>query len=67
MGLIAQEAIEHIPWLVNKPIEDESPDGSKNYWHMDYGYAVPLLVKAIQEQQAMINDLKAKVAALESK
>jgi hypothetical protein len=67
MGLIAQEAIEHIPWLVNKPIEDESPDGSKNYWHMDFGYAVPLLVKAIQEQQAMIKSLEAKVAALESK
>jgi hypothetical protein len=64
MGLIAQEAIEHIPWLVNKPINDEAPDGTKNYWHMDFGYAVPLLVKAIQEQQAMIDELKAEVAAL---
>jgi hypothetical protein len=27
---------------------------------------IPVLVKAIQEQQAMIEDLKAKVAALEA-
>ena len=65
MGLIAQEAIEHIPWLVNKPLEDENKDGSKNYWHMDYAYSVPLLMKAIQElnqkgqeQQAQIEELK---------
>jgi hypothetical protein len=57
MGVIAQEAIEHIPWLVNKPLEDESEDGSKNYWHMDYAYSVPLLMKAIQEQQAQIEEL----------
>jgi hypothetical protein len=50
-GLIAQEAVEHIPWLVNRPLEDVDENGYENYWHMDYGYAVPLLIKAIQEQQ----------------
>jgi len=63
-GLIAQEAVEHIPWLVNRPLEDVDENGNKNYWHMDYGYSVPLLIKAIQEQQEQIEQLKAEVAAL---
>jgi hypothetical protein len=65
-GLIAQEAVEHIPWLVNRPLEDVDENGNKNYWHMDYGYSVPLLIKAIQEQQATIEALTARIAALES-
>jgi hypothetical protein len=51
-GLIAQEAIAHIPWLVNKPTADVAEDGTPQYWHMDYGFAVPLLMKAIQEISA---------------
>jgi hypothetical protein len=51
-GLIAQEAIAHIPWLVNKPTTDVAEDGTPQYWHMDFGYAVPLLMKAIQEISA---------------
>jgi hypothetical protein len=65
-GLIAQEAVEHIPWLVNRPLEDVDENGNKNYWHMDYGYSVPLLIKAIQEQQEQIEQLKADIAALKS-
>jgi hypothetical protein len=65
MGLIAQEAQPIIPWLVNKPLADEDEKGNPQYWHMDYGYAVPLLVKAIQEQQAIIESLTARVSALE--
>jgi len=64
-GLIAQEAVEHIPWLVNRPSEDVDENGNNNYWHMDYGYAVPLLMKAIQEQQDLIESLTARIAALE--
>jgi hypothetical protein len=64
MGLIAQEAQPIIPWLVNKPLADEDEKGNPQYWHMDYGYAVPLLVKAIQEQQAIIEQLQADVATL---
>ena len=63
MGLIAQEAQPVIPWLVNKPLSDVDADGNPQYWHMDYGYAVPLLVKAIQEQQAIIESLKARLDA----
>ena len=67
MGLIAQEVQPVTPWLVNKPLTDEDKEGNPQYWHMDYGYAVPLLVKAIQEQQAFIKTLTARVAQLESK
>jgi hypothetical protein len=72
MGLIAQEAQPIIPWLVNKPTADVDENGDPQYWHMDYGYSVPLLIKAIQEQQAQItaqaetiNALTARVTALE--
>ena len=59
MGLIAQEAQPVIPWLVNKPLSDVDADGNPQYWHMDYGYAVPLLVKAIQELKAEFDAYKA--------
>jgi hypothetical protein len=61
MGLIAQEAQPIIPWLVNKPLADVNEDGTINPWVMDFGYAVPLLVKAIQEQQALITNLTARL------
>ena len=61
-GLIAQEAVAHIPWLINKPTED-TENGNPVYWNADYGHAVPFLMKAIQEQQAIINQLKARLDA----
>jgi Chaperone of endosialidase len=66
MGLIAQEAQPVIPWLVNKPTADVNENGDPQYWHMDYGYSVPLLVKGIQEQQALITQLTARITALET-
>ena len=72
MGLIAQEAQPIIPWLVNKPTADVDEKGDPQYWHMDYGYSVPLLVKAIQElstlitaQQSTIQSLTERITALE--
>jgi hypothetical protein len=74
MGLIAQEAQPIIPWLVNKPTADVDEKGDPQYWHMDYGYSVPLLVKAIQElsalvtaQSATITSLTERITALEGK
>jgi hypothetical protein len=61
VGLIAQEAQPIIPWLVNKPTEDVDKEGNPQYWHMDYGYSVPLLIKAIQELSAEVTALKAKI------
>jgi hypothetical protein len=66
-GVVAQQVQQVTPWLVNKPTEDLNEDGSINPWTMDFGYAVPLLVKAIQEQQAIITTLTDRITALEAK
>ena len=60
MGFIAQEVEEVMPELVHDYIynEDETKKGLK------MGDMLPSMVKAIQEQQAMIEELKAEVAAL---
>jgi hypothetical protein len=57
-GFIAQEVQEVFPELVG-----ESPDGMLS---VEYTGLIAPLVKAIQEQQAIITDLQAKVAALEA-
>jgi len=41
--------------------------GAEGYYSVAYQNIIPILTKAIQEQQAMIDELKAKVAALETK
>jgi hypothetical protein len=73
-GLIAQEVIEHIPYVVNavrdektlEPIPDAKQfdrDGNELeedcLWGLEYDKLVPVLVKAVQE-------LSAKVTALEN-
>jgi hypothetical protein len=62
-GLIAQEAVAHIPWLINKPTED-TEDGRPVYWNADYGHAVPFLMKAIQELKAELDSVKTELATL---
>ena len=47
-GFIAQELYEIFPNAVTKPANAE------DMWSVDYGKVTPLLVKAIQEQQATI-------------
>ena len=42
-------------------------DGNIQPQQVDYGRITPLLVKAIQEQQELIETLQTKVAALEAK
>jgi hypothetical protein len=60
-GFIAQELAEVYPEVTVPPAER---DGDKGAWGVNYPRMVPILVKAIQEQQAMIDELKAEVAAL---
>jgi hypothetical protein len=69
IGVIAQELEQVFPSLV-----DETPDRDAKgndlgttTKSVKYSVFVPMLIKAMQEQQAMINELMAKVAALESK
>lgn len=64
-GFIAQEVAEVLPELVVDSLyskdEDGNPITKKN---LKMGDILPTLVKAIQEQQAIIEQLRADVAAL---
>lgn len=60
-GVVAQELIEVAPDAVQKGQTED------DMWGVGYANLVPMLIKAVQEQQAQIEELKAKVAALEAK
>ena len=73
-GFLAHEAQEIVPYAVQGEkdqvyTDENSPEEKKNgepfYQTMEYGKLTPLLVKAIQEQQDIIDDLKARIEALE--
>jgi hypothetical protein len=64
-GFIAQEFEQVFPDLIDT-WKDPAPEGEEPYKSVRQDL-IPVLVKAMQEQQAMINELKAKVTALESK
>jgi len=62
-GFVAQDLQDTIPQAVIEGTDKE--DGSIDMpWGVDYSKIVPLLVKSIQEQQALITQLQADVAAL---
>jgi len=56
IGVVAQELEQIFPGIV-----EEDRDGMKG---VKYSVFVPMLIKAMQEQQAMIEELKADIAAL---
>jgi hypothetical protein len=60
-GVIAHELQEIMPYAVSGQKDGE------NMQAVDYSKIVPILVKAIQEQQAQIEELSNKIVALESK
>ena len=62
-GFIAQEFETVFPDLVNEWLEP-APEGEEPYKSVRADL-IPTLVKAIQEQQTIINDLKARITALE--
>ena len=71
VGVTAQQIIDSTPWLVNAPDKNcskcksgEHCEEHTSLWQVDFEYSVPLLVKAIQEQQAMITTLQTQVTAL---
>ena len=67
-GFIAHELDEVVPEAVTGEKDAMCSDGvTPDYQMVDQSKLVPLLVAAIKEQQAMIEELKAKVAALEAK
>ena len=63
--MIAQELHEHIPNLVTQGSDEKNTFGHTMPWSVDYGKLTPYLVKAIQEQQTIIEDLKTRIETLE--
>jgi hypothetical protein len=61
VGLIAQDVKKTVPEIVDS-IGDE-----QDTLQVRYTEVIPFLVKAIQEQQTIINDLKARIETLEAK
>jgi hypothetical protein len=57
LGFIAQDVIAVIPELV------DAPEDSNEMMGIEYQSFIPVLVKAIQEQQAIIENLKARLDA----
>jgi len=60
-GFVAQELVALVPEAVYQPTYSEQ------MMAVDYSKLVPILVKAIQEQQALITALTARITALEAK
>ncbi len=65
LGFLAQELETVIPEAVYKPTDQS--ETSKDMYGVNYSTIIPVLVKAIQEQQQQIEDLKSRVKALENK
>jgi hypothetical protein len=63
-GFIAHEVQEIYPEAVSGEKDAVHEDGTLALQGMDYGRITPLLVKAIQEQQEQIEQLKAEVQTL---
>jgi len=66
-GFIAHELQEVVPDCVTGEKDAVDEDGKPKYQGIDVSFLVATLTAAIQEQQVMIEELKAKVTALESK
>jgi len=63
IGLIAEEVVDIIPEVVFKKnidgFDEQQPEG------INYSDITPFLIKAIQEQQTVIEDLKSRIETLE--
>jgi hypothetical protein len=66
-GFIAHEIQAVLPNCVTGEKDAINEDGTPKYQQMDSSGVIPFLVKAIQEQPAMIEELKTKLLALETK
>jgi hypothetical protein len=64
-GFIAHELQEHFPDAVSGEKDAVNEDGKPVYQGVDTSFLVATLTAAIQEQQTIINDLKARITALE--
>tara|TARA_R100001082_G_C4365728_1_gene161829 strand:- start:670 stop:1584 length:915 start_codon:yes stop_codon:yes gene_type:complete len=68
-GIIAQELVNIFPFAVNaprNPVDLSIDETSDEKWKVDQDQLVPVLIKAIQEQQSQIEILKSEVSRLSS-
>ena len=65
-GFIAHELAEVCPHAVSGTKDAVDGDGNPKYQGMDSSFLVAILTAAIQEQQALITSLTARIAALEA-
>ena len=67
-GVLAQELVDIFPFAVNAPRNESDlsiDTDSEQRWLVDQAQMVPVLIKAIQEQQDLIEALTARITALE--
>jgi hypothetical protein len=57
-GFIAQQLYEVYPLAVSRPNSERGDDPQQNPWMVDYSKLTPLIVRAVQQQQAMIDELR---------
>ena len=69
IGVVAQELEAVFPSMIDESpdLDKEGKDLGTTTKSVKYSVFVPMLIKAIQEQQTIINDLKARVETLEVK
>ena len=65
-GFLAHELQAVFPEAVSGAKDAVDENGEPDYQSVDYSKLVPTLVSAMQEQQAIIEDLKARLAKLEA-
>jgi hypothetical protein len=66
-GFIAHELAEVVPDCVTGEKDAVDAEGNPQYQGIDVSFLVATLTAAIQEQQAIITDLKARIETLEAK
>ena len=64
-GFLAHEVQDIVPEAITGEKDAVDSDGNPEYQGIDQSKLVPLLTKAIQEQQTIIDDLKSRIEALE--
>jgi len=64
-GFLAHEVQDIVPEAVVGEKDAVDAEGNPKYQGIDQSKLVPLLVKALQEQQTIIDDLKSRIEALE--
>ena len=65
-GFLAHEVQDIVPEAIIGVKDEVDANGDAKYQSIDQSKLVPLLTKALQEQQTLIESLEARITALES-